>query len=179
MPREVVWYTETKDFWLCLYMKLPQCSLSLFVFLLLPLQSIGHPWNALFHFSFLILGQSVGLLGRGISTSQGLYLHRTTQTQIKRAQTFIPQVGFEPTVLVFERAKTVNTFVRPATRNCVKTINRTFRNFHQQQYQLDCYSCRGPRACCSIRCVCSMIIRSHLTPAMLCASEYTWGSSWQ
>jgi hypothetical protein len=27
-----------------------------------PLWSIGHPWNTLFHFSFLILRQSVGLL---------------------------------------------------------------------------------------------------------------------
>jgi hypothetical protein len=30
-------------------------------------------------FSFLICTQSVGLLGRGISPSQGRYLHRTTQ----------------------------------------------------------------------------------------------------
>jgi hypothetical protein len=29
---------------------------------------------------FLYLGQSVGLLGRVISSSQDLYLHRTTQT---------------------------------------------------------------------------------------------------
>jgi hypothetical protein len=46
------------------------------VFLLLPLWSIGHPWNALFHFSFLTLRQSVGLLGRGIRSSQGCYLHK-------------------------------------------------------------------------------------------------------
>jgi hypothetical protein len=50
-------------------------SLSIY-FLLLPLWSIGHPWNALFHFSFLILRQSVGLLGRGISPSQGRYLYK-------------------------------------------------------------------------------------------------------
>jgi hypothetical protein len=41
-----------------------------------PLWSIGHPWNDLFHFSFLILRQSVGLLGRGISPSQGSYLYK-------------------------------------------------------------------------------------------------------
>jgi hypothetical protein len=35
-----------------------------------------HPWNALFHFSFLILRQLVGLVGRGISPSQGRYLHK-------------------------------------------------------------------------------------------------------
>jgi hypothetical protein len=50
-------------------------SLSLPPFLLLPLWSIGHPWNALFLFSFLILRQSVGLLGRWISPSQSRYLH--------------------------------------------------------------------------------------------------------
>jgi hypothetical protein len=49
-------------------------SLSLSL-LILPLWSTGHPWNALFHFSFLILRQSVGLLGREISPTQGRYLH--------------------------------------------------------------------------------------------------------
>jgi hypothetical protein len=42
----------------------------------LPLWSIGHPWNVLCHFSFLILRQSVGPLARGISPSQGHYLHK-------------------------------------------------------------------------------------------------------
>jgi hypothetical protein len=51
-------------------------TLSFSLFLLLPFWSIGHPWNALFHFSFLILRQSVGLLGRGIRPSQGRYLHK-------------------------------------------------------------------------------------------------------
>jgi hypothetical protein len=37
--------------------------------------SIGHPWNFAFHFSFLNLRQSVGLLGLGISPTQGRYLH--------------------------------------------------------------------------------------------------------
>jgi hypothetical protein len=32
--------------------------------------------------------------------------HRTTETQNKRTQTSVPQVGFEPTVPVFERAQT-------------------------------------------------------------------------
>jgi hypothetical protein len=50
-------------------------SLSL-CFLLLPLRSLGHPWNALFHFSFLFLGQSIGLLGGGISPSQGRYPYK-------------------------------------------------------------------------------------------------------
>jgi hypothetical protein len=61
-------------------------EISLSLFLLLPLWITENPWNALFHFSFLILRQSVLLLGRGISPSQGPYLntlqhkHRKTHT---------------------------------------------------------------------------------------------------
>jgi hypothetical protein len=44
-----------------------------------------------FHFSILkSYGQSVGLLGQGISPSQGRYLHRNTQTQNKCTQTSMP-----------------------------------------------------------------------------------------
>jgi hypothetical protein len=42
------------------------------------------PWNSPFHFGFLDLRHSVGLLGRVISSSQGLYLykkHRKTYTK--------------------------------------------------------------------------------------------------
>jgi hypothetical protein len=54
-------------------------SLSLSLsFPLPPLWSIGHSWNALFHFSFLILRESVGLLGWGTSQSQGRYLYKQT-----------------------------------------------------------------------------------------------------
>jgi hypothetical protein len=71
--------------------------------------------------------QSVGLLGRVISPSQGLYLyteqhkhrplpiHRTTQTQNKRTQTSMPRAGFEPTTPVFEWAKTAHALDRAAT----------------------------------------------------------------
>jgi hypothetical protein len=38
--------------------------------------------------------------------SQGFYLQRTTQTQEKLGQTSIPELGFEITIPVFERAKT-------------------------------------------------------------------------
>jgi hypothetical protein len=41
--------------------------------------------------------------------------HRTTQTQNKRTQTSMPQVGFEPMIPVFERAK---TSIRYATCYC-------------------------------------------------------------
>jgi hypothetical protein len=61
---------------------------------------------------FLNLRQSVGLLGRGISPSQGRYL---TQIQNKHRQTSIPWVGFEPTIPVFERAKTSHALDHAAT----------------------------------------------------------------
>jgi hypothetical protein len=41
--------------------------------------------------------------------------HRTTQTQNKRKQTTMPQVGFEPTIPAFERAKTVYVLDHAAT----------------------------------------------------------------
>jgi hypothetical protein len=40
---------------------------------------------------------------------------RTTQTQNKPKQTSMPSVGFEPTIPVFQRAKTVHTLDRAAT----------------------------------------------------------------
>jgi hypothetical protein len=41
--------------------------------------------------------------------------HRTTQIQNKRTQTFMPQIGFEPTIPVFEQAKTVLALNSTAT----------------------------------------------------------------
>jgi hypothetical protein len=61
---------------------------------------------------FLIYKQSVGLLGRGISRSQGRYLYTE---QHKCTQTSMPPVGFESTIPVFERAKTVHVLRKPHT----------------------------------------------------------------
>jgi hypothetical protein len=41
--------------------------------------------------------------------------YRTAQTQNKRTQTSMPQVGFEPTIPEFERSKTVHVLDRAAT----------------------------------------------------------------
>jgi hypothetical protein len=69
-------------------------------------------------FSLMIILQTVGLLWRVISSSQGLYLntgqhkHRIyTYTH----QTSMPCVGFEPTIPVSERAKTVHALDRSVT----------------------------------------------------------------
>jgi hypothetical protein len=50
---------------------------------------------------------SIGSLGRGISpVVSTLPTRRSTRTQKKRGQKFIPRVRFEPTIPVFKRAKT-------------------------------------------------------------------------
>jgi hypothetical protein len=48
--------------------------------------------------------------------------HRTTQTQNKSTQIFMPQVGFEHTIPMFERAKTVHALDRAATVIGILTI---------------------------------------------------------
>jgi hypothetical protein len=66
-------------------------------------------------FSFLIYIQSVGLLGRVSSPSQGRYLHKEQHKLNKRTQTFMPRVEIETMIPVFERAKTVHALERGAT----------------------------------------------------------------
>jgi hypothetical protein len=68
---------------------------------------VGH-WPL---FCFLIFTRSVGLLGRGISQSQGRYLHTQNSTNTES----MPQVGFEHTIPVFELAKIVRDLDRAAT----------------------------------------------------------------
>jgi hypothetical protein len=51
-----------------------------------------------------------------------LSAHRTTQTQNKRKQTFMPEVGFERTIPVFELAKTVHALHRAAIVIVMKHI---------------------------------------------------------
>jgi hypothetical protein len=61
---------------------------------------------------FLNSRQSVRLLERGVSPSQGRYLK---QTRNKRTQTSIPWVGVEPTIPVFKRGEMIHVFNRAAT----------------------------------------------------------------
>jgi hypothetical protein len=77
----------------------------LYYFFLLP------PLQSFVSLSFLILRQSVGLLGRGMSPSQTRYLYK----QNKHRQTSMSWVGFEPTIPAFERGKTVHALDRVAT----------------------------------------------------------------
>jgi hypothetical protein len=85
----------------------------------------------------------VGLLGRGISPTQGHYLHRTTQTQNKLSQTSVPSVEFEPTILVLERAKTFHALDHPAS-----VIGEEMYTKDKSQWLLSLRyvaRCRGPR----------------------------------
>jgi hypothetical protein len=73
------------------------------------------PWPL---FQFLNLG--VYTVGRtpwmgDQPVASPLHTHRTTQAQNKRTQTSMPRVGFETTILVFERAKTVHALNLAAT----------------------------------------------------------------
>jgi hypothetical protein len=86
------------------------------IFFSVALPTHSEPWPLIQfrnHFS-----QTVGLLGRVISSSQGRYLnagqhkHRiNTYTHQKS----MPWVGFEPTIPVLERANTVHALDRAAT----------------------------------------------------------------
>jgi hypothetical protein len=75
--------------------------LSLLLWLFRPLLGLGRLFS-------LAYTQSVGLLVRGISLSQGLHLHTGQHKQNKRRQTSMYRVGLEPTTPVFEWTKTVH-----------------------------------------------------------------------
>jgi hypothetical protein len=67
-------------------------------------------------FSFLILytvGRTPWTSDQPVARS--LPTQRTTKTQNKRTQTSMPRMGFEPTISVFERAKTVHVLDCAAT----------------------------------------------------------------
>jgi hypothetical protein len=97
MPSEVT-YVYRISCWYCHYrhelLKFRLNYLSIYEYLCLysPLLDLGR------FFSFLISIQLVGLLGGGISMSQSSYLHTEQHKQNKRAQTSMPQVGFQPTI---------------------------------------------------------------------------------
>jgi hypothetical protein len=85
---------------------------------MLPLWSIGLISQFLDHL------QTVGLLGRMISSSQGLYLNTGQHKHRINAythKTFMPCVGFEPMIPASERAKTVHALDRLATVAGIRT----------------------------------------------------------
>jgi hypothetical protein len=90
-----------------------QNSICLSIYLSMAVQPFVGPWPL---FSFLILytvGRAPWTGDRPVS--RPLLIHRTTQTQNKRTKTSVPRVGFEPTIPVFKRAKTVHALDRTVT----------------------------------------------------------------
>jgi hypothetical protein len=63
------------------------------------------PWR---FYRILIYTQWAKLNGREISQSQGLYIHTGKYKEVKRTQIPMLRVGFEPTIPVSERVKTVH-----------------------------------------------------------------------
>jgi hypothetical protein len=76
------------------------------------LEPLIGPWPLL---SSLVLYNVLGHPGRGISPSQGRYLHTEQHNHRMNAHTSRPWVGFESTAPVFERTKTVQAFDHAAT----------------------------------------------------------------
>jgi hypothetical protein len=72
-------------------------------------------------FSFLIF-HTVGMNPWTWDQPVARHTHKTAQTQNKRTQISIPQVGFEFTIPAFERAKTVLALDRAATVYGVITV---------------------------------------------------------
>jgi hypothetical protein len=76
-------------------------------------------------FSFMIILQTAGLLGRVISSTQGLYLNtgqHKHRIYICTYQTSMPCVGFEPTITTSERAKTFHDSDSSATVTGIERI---------------------------------------------------------
>jgi hypothetical protein len=84
----------------------------------------------------MIISQTVGLLGRVISLSQGFYLNtgqHKRRINIYTYQTSMPCVGFEPTIPTSERAKTVHALDRSATVT-VSLFLWNLKIHHRSQY---------------------------------------------
>jgi hypothetical protein len=85
-------------------------SWTIYLWLYSPLLGLG------LYFSFLLLYTFGRTRWTGDQpVSRPLPIHRTTQTQNKHTQTSLCQVGFEPTIPAFERAKIVHALDRATT----------------------------------------------------------------
>jgi hypothetical protein len=66
---------------------------------------------------------SVAFLGLGSSPSQGHYLHTVQRNTEKCGHTSMPRAGFEPTISVFEKSKTVRVLDYAATETGAYNIS--------------------------------------------------------
>jgi hypothetical protein len=92
------------------------------------------PWALASDFQFHDHLQTVGLLGRVISSSQGIYLNtgqHKHRINTYTYQTSKPYVGFGPTIPASKRAKTVHALYRSATVTGFEAV--TSVKFHKGQ----------------------------------------------
>jgi hypothetical protein len=87
-------------------------SVSLSVCLSMVLQPSVGPWPLFQFLDFYTVGRTSWTGDHPVA--RPLHTHRTAQTQNKRTQTSMSQVGFEPTIQVLERVKTVHALDRAA-----------------------------------------------------------------
>jgi hypothetical protein len=104
-----------------------------------PLLSLGRFFSYL---TFYTVGRTPWM---GDQPVERLPTHRRAQTQNKRTQTSMSQVGFEPTIPVCERAKTVHALERAATvigysENPTKPINPLREQMHSFGFRYNNYS---------------------------------------
>jgi hypothetical protein len=77
------------------------------------LEPIVGPWS-LFQFLDLLRSLSDFSDGGSVRNMAATCTHRTARTQNKRIQSSMPEVGFEPTISMFEQVKTVHALDRAA-----------------------------------------------------------------
>jgi hypothetical protein len=77
------------------------------------LQSFVGPWPLFQFLNLYTVGRTSWTGDQPVA--RPLPTHRTTQTQNKSTQTFMPRVEFEPTIPLFERTKSVHAWDRAAT----------------------------------------------------------------
>jgi hypothetical protein len=89
---------------------------------------VGHTWpvpiqNFNFRNLWVYFGRLVRLLRRGISPTQALYVHGTTQHRKTHTHTSKPRAVFESMIPVFERSKTVRALDRAAIGTGLRWIS--------------------------------------------------------
>jgi hypothetical protein len=118
-------------------------SLSLSDFTVAPTSECRTPVKRFASLQFL----NPGTVGRTLWTGDWPVAKAATYTEQHKhkhrinADRSVPWVRFEPAILVPERRKTAPSlwwaFIAIVTQNSLKTINLTFKNFHQKQHQFD------------------------------------------
>jgi hypothetical protein len=115
------------SFYLSIYLSIClSVCLSIYLWLYSPSLGLGQ------FFSFLIFYTVGGEPWTGDQpVTRPLPEYRTVQTQNKRTQTSMPQMGFEPTISVFKRAKTVHAL------DCVATVISSIETTHTKATCID------------------------------------------